>query len=183
VTAVNLTVKKWLCIGAGFGAGAVLMVALLLGGITWYSSRPKPWNKTAIKATYDAVNLEDDDRHLEFYYVLENATESDYTLQESSTAPITGRLKKEKSLTPPMGMEIQITYPVFIPAKQRARYRISLPSYKYPGGWLKDNPTEEERDGYEKEISAYVGQKLGNLDGFVLFDETNRYEIDFPKGW
>jgi hypothetical protein len=22
-----------------------------------------------------------------------------------------------------------------------------------------------------------------NLAGFELFDETNRYEVDFPKGW
>jgi hypothetical protein len=25
--------------------------------------------------------------------------------------------------------------------------------------------------------------KLNNLDGFDLLDETNRYEIIFPAGW
>jgi hypothetical protein len=28
-----------------------------------------------------------------------------------------------------------------------------------------------------------VNEKMANLVGFVLFDETNRYEIDLPKGW
>jgi hypothetical protein len=124
-----------------------------------------------------------DDSHLVFYYVLENTTNADYRVQEPSGTSILGRLKTENSLTPPIVKLVEIDYPIFIPAKQRGRYSISLQPYKYPGGKLKDDASKEERDVYRKAISAYVNEKLNNLDGFVLFDETNRYEINFPKGW
>jgi len=92
-------------------------------------------------------------------------------------------LPRNPHLTPPIVKELEINYPIFIPAKQRGRYSISLPSYRYPGGKLKDDASKEERQAYGKAISAYVNEKFGNLNGFVLFDEANRYQINFPKGW
>jgi hypothetical protein len=40
--------------------------------------------------------------------------------------------------------------------------------------------------GQEKqhqELEDYVRNEIPNLDGFVLFDDYRRYEIDFPKSW
>ena len=33
-----------------------------------------------------------------------------------------------------------------------------------------------------KELTA-LSNEMGNLEGFVLFDKANRYQINFPRGW
>ena len=43
--------------------------------------------------------------------------------------------------------------------------------------------TAEESQRYAAAVESYVTGKLSNLDGFVLFDTNNRYEIEFPSGW
>lgn len=35
---------------AGFGGGFAIVAALLLGGIIWWSNRPKPWSESAVTA-------------------------------------------------------------------------------------------------------------------------------------
>jgi hypothetical protein len=47
----------------------------------------------------------------------------------------------------------------------------------------KDKPTRDEQKQYTTNVAKYVTDEMGNLDGFVLFDTLNRYEIDFPNGW
>src|SRR5262249_49729319 len=46
------TLKKCLYVGLGFGSGAVLMSAVIVGSFVWYSNHPKPWNTDAIKASF-----------------------------------------------------------------------------------------------------------------------------------
>jgi hypothetical protein len=41
----------------------------------------------------------------------------------------------------------------------------------------------EEQGNFRKALAGYVSKEMGNVDGFVVFDETNRYQINFPKGW
>jgi len=41
-------------------------------------------------------------------------------------------------------------------------------------------PDMEEDD---KNLRMWAGKKFKNLDGWVLFDKKNRYQITFPKGW
>jgi hypothetical protein len=48
---------------------------------------------------------------------------------------------------------------------------------------MKEGSTEEEKKQFRDELRKYVSGELPNLDGFVLFDERNRYQIDFPGGW
>ena len=42
-------------------------------------------------------------------------------------------------------------------------------------------PTEQ--DLTPEAVAAFVREHYPNLNGFVLFDNENRYEIDFPNGW
>jgi hypothetical protein len=42
--------KMILLRSAGFGGGFAIIAALLLGGIIWWSNRPKPWSENAITA-------------------------------------------------------------------------------------------------------------------------------------
>jgi hypothetical protein len=34
-----------------------------------------------------------------------------------------------------------------------------------------------------RKVAAFLAKDATNLDGFVLFDTGNKYEIDFPSGW
>lgn len=43
--------------GAGFGAGAVLVLSLIFGAVVWYRSRPLPWNDHALSATFDTIGF------------------------------------------------------------------------------------------------------------------------------
>ena len=48
---------------------------------------------------------------------------------------------------------------------------------------LTDSSTAEDRHKYYAEVASHVAKTMSNLNGFVVFDETNRYEIDLPNGW
>ena len=57
-------------------------MAVIVDFFYWYSSRPKPWNKNALKATF--ATMEFDTRpqeasyEVDFLYDVENTTERNY---------------------------------------------------------------------------------------------------------
>lgn len=148
--------------------------------------KPRPWNRSAITAEYYVVLTSDQpDSKLEFEYVLENRTDKDYELQKYSATKIAARLEDTDSLT---GFadenEIVLKLPVFVPAHQKTRITISMPGYGFsPLTPLTSSSTPEERHKRRAEIAAYVTKRMSNLNGFVLFDESNRYQVELPNGW
>lgn len=181
------TWKKILLRSAGFGAGFAVVVCAVIGGFIWYSNRPKqpkPWNKQAITAEYDYVRPEGDKNNLVFRYILQNNTDFDYRVDSDTSIAITGKLKQEKGYSDfggPFGRYVTTEYPILVPAKSRVRIAINIP-YAYPTK-EKDKETSEERQQFSASVAKYVTGKFTNLDGFVLLDTSNRYEIDFPTGW
>jgi hypothetical protein len=179
--------KRLVIISASAGAGFAVLLAVIVGGVIWYSSRPpKPWNSAAIKATYDSIDTEGDKRTFVFDYTLENETDADYKVNSDALVTVAGRLQTQKSLSMLGGHEgvVKIDYPIFVPARQRVRFAIHLLAYPYKGELkLNSDASREERRNYYKALEGYVRKELANLDGFVLFDEVNRYQINFPKGW
>jgi hypothetical protein len=174
---------------AGFGAGVVAATAIVGALFFWYTTRPvklKSWNRGAITADYYRVSTsERPDSKLEFEYVLENKTDMDYELQKFSAPRVAARLEDTNSLT---GFadenEIVLRLPVFVPAHQKTRITITTPSYGFSAlTQLTSSSTLDERHKYYAEVAAYVTKRLSNLNGFVLFDESNRYQVDLPSGW
>ena len=43
--------------------------------------------------------------------------------------------------------------------------------------------TREETRQRWKLVADFMKKEFANLDGFVLFDTTNRYQINLPNGW
>jgi len=169
---------------AGFGAGFV--VALCGVALLWflYSGRPKPpkpWNKLAIVAEYDDVRPVGGKDYLNFNYMLQNNTNFDFRVDSEAGIAITAKMKQEKGFAQFAPGVVTISYPIFVPAKSRVWIALSIP-YAYPVK-EKEKPNREERKQYTTEVAKYVTEELPNLDGFVLFDAQNRYEIDFPAGW
>jgi hypothetical protein len=125
------------------------------------------------------------DSKLEFEYVLENKTDKDYELQKYSALKIAARLEDTNSLT---GFadenEIVLKVPVFVPAHQKTRITISTPSYGFsPPTHLTSSSTLDEKHKYYAEVAAHVAKEMSNLNGFELFDESNRYQVELPSGW
>jgi hypothetical protein len=160
---------------AGFGAGLAIALCAILGGWVWYSSRPIPWNKSAIKATFTSLQYQaqQDAFVMEFRYSVENVTVKDFTL--STNRVVLRRMSDGKGYA--SDLDAEIVGDVFIPAGQKMNVLIRVP-YKY-----EDLNTSLKEQLDEKKSGTFADQRLAHLDGFGLFDKRNKYEIDFPNGW
>lgn len=177
--------KRWIITGASFGIGLAVTLLLAVGAYLWYEGRPKPprpWNTYAISAHYDSVDTEGDENTIVFYYTLQNDLDYDYRILDASNVVLMAKLAKQKSLSGSKNDQyLKCDIPVLIPAKQRVRFPVHL-GYPYKKA-RKTAVSREEREKFRREIESYLNEELTNLDGFVLFDEMNRYQINFPKGW
>jgi hypothetical protein len=181
--------KRIILRAAGFGAGAALTAAMCLGLFVWHKSRPakpKPWNRGAITAEFYRVSTSSEgDSKLNFEYVLENKTDRDYELQSYATPKIAGKLQDTGSF---VGFdnqnELLLKLPIFVPAHQKTRISLTLPSYGFSSpNHLSNTSSDDERRKYYAAVAAHVTQNMSNLDGFVVFDESQRYQIELPNGW
>jgi hypothetical protein len=167
---------------AGFGGGCAAVLCLLAIGLVWYSHRPKPprpWNKAAFKSQFYRVYTSPETKHFVFDYVIENTTNSDYRLGSSSEFNMTvisdGHLAMcEECVTLP-------TLPIFIPAGRKMLVPIQLNSTVPSDLEIQLHGVTDEDGG--KIVKKYVAMHYTQLEGFILYDEKNRFEIDFPKGW
>jgi hypothetical protein len=176
--------KTILLRSVGFGIGVTLALCGLAACLIWYNDRPKPpkpWDKQAIVAEYDGARLYGEKDDISFFYMLQNNTDLDYRIESKSGVEVTAKLKQEKGFSTFGAGFVTTDYPVFVPARSRVWIGLSIP-YPYHTK-EKDNPTPEERGQYSLAVEKYVTNELTNLDGFVLFDTSSRYEIDFPGGW
>jgi hypothetical protein len=176
--------KSILLRSAGFGAGFAVALCGIVGFWIWYSGRPEPpkaWNKHAIGAEYDYVRPAGDKDYLAFHYTLQNNTDFDYRVESDAGIEITAKLKQEKAFSQFAYHYVTTDYPIFVPARSRVWITLSIP-YPYPIK-EKEEPSLDERKQYTADVAKYVSEKISNVDGFVLFDTSNRFEIDFPNGW
>lgn len=171
--------KKIAVIGAAAGAGFALIFALIFLGSNRapvLANPPKTWDANALKATYVGAQLREIDRAsagLLLYYNLENGTGSDYRLGDGTGLVIMSKLRSDGSLS--AEERVRLSYSTFLPARQRTRIALEI---VHPFDWPSDNdPARQEK------LRDFVNQRLAGVDEFVLFDETNRCQIEFPKGW
>lgn len=176
------TWKRFAVIAAGFGAGFAICACIVAGAAYWYSTRPKPWNKNALKATF--ATLEFDTRphaasyKVDFLYDVKNTTEQSYEFNSSNFTLLA--ILEDSALSKEFGHyqteEPRLDGPAFIPAQGKARIHV-LVAYEYPSGWT----PEEKNDA--KKVGASFDHRLRELTGFVAYDQISHYEIDMPEGW
>lgn len=167
---------KWLAVGLGIGLIAVMAV----GSLIWYSSRPKPWNANAL-IVRNPPGFSVADGTLQFGYRVKNTTESDYRVEPNyieSNNQVKILIKtSDGSLSHPFSDKaLHIEGQIFIPAKQTGTVVLQL---TMPGIPTKDN--NETDDEYHERVRAFCENHLNGVKGFALFDETNRYRVDFPR--
>ena len=172
------------------GAGFTLTILLIIGGVIWYQSIPKPpkaWDNNAIIASYDHVDTTGENNIVVFYYILENKTDFDYPIEDKNNFFIYANLERPTSLSggksggKPDEL-LSFNYPVNIPSKHRLFFKITL---NYPTE-IKSPPfgaSKENKEKHRKELEDYVTKEFNNLNGFTLFDYNKRYKIEFKPGW
>jgi hypothetical protein len=156
-----------------------LLALALAAAVLYVRSRggaPKPWNSNAITASYVGAQLRElDSGNAALYlaYEVQNHTDSDYRLADGAEALVMSRLRADGSLS--SQEQVRLSYPTFLPARQRARVALEIPS---PFGWPADGDP-----AFQDKLRDFVNQKLMEVQTFVLFDQTDRFEIEFPSGW
>jgi len=167
---------------AAFGGTFAIVVVILLGLLFWYQSRPKPpqtWNTNAIVAKYNSTDIDPKNKTAYYLYTLENKTDFDYRFGTDSKVSIMLKHKRQHDLA--SGDELTFDKPIFIPSKHRISFAVH---FKYPVfSEFSDKIDKKERELRDKIIHEFLNKEMPNLDGFILFDEETRYEIDLPKGW
>ncbi len=200
------------------GLGIAVAVFGLLASLYWYSNRPKPWNTQAIRPRFnrsdsfvtleewyqnalkgDAVHPVLPSKPLGYHldlgkmtvlvsYDLENATQSDYTLEPAGTTGLIAmqRLRSSRALIDAKDLKWSVAEPenhlwvsdpkeILIPAGQTVRVSFGM---EYD---LTDENSDAvkvknwDADGVQKKI---VQDLLSDVDAFVLMDNAHRYQID-----
>ena len=60
-------------------------------------------------------------------------------------------------------------------SRQRARVALEM---RHAFAWPSDKDSAQQ-----DKLRDFVNQRLDNVDEFVLFDPSDRTEIEFPRGW
>jgi hypothetical protein len=135
-----------------------------------------PWNPRAIEGTLAAVRVQEiDPTHaaVVFVYDLDNTTDTDYRLVKGPNLVIMSRLKSSGALSGDEQVVLDST--AFVPARNRTRIALEV---NHPFNW------PGQRSSYaERTFDQLVTGDVAGVAGFVLFDQTSRYEIDFPAAW
>src|SRR5271156_484287 len=130
---------KKLAIRAFFGgAGFAVALAILAGAALWYQNRPeppKPWNSTALKATYDTMEFtvgSSKDIYsfpTIFYYNVLNNTDRTYQINSStlvSMAMLAGGNALSKEFGHYQSGDAAVDGPAFIPPGGTARIAVRV---------------------------------------------------------
>ena len=164
------------------GSAGVALVALSYftgtGSLLKRAHREEPpkWNQGTISAGYVGTQLKEIDKtrsSVIISYDLENYTDADYRLIDNPGLVILSRLKSDGSFS--QEQPIQLSYPVFLPARQHARLAIEITQ---PFNW----PSQDD-SAYLDKMRNFVKQRLENVGGFVVFDQSNHWQLELPSGW
>jgi hypothetical protein len=161
----------------GWVALAIVIVAAVVVAIRYpragsQAARVDTWNSSAIQSTLAGVRVREmDPAHaaVVFSYDLDNRTDSDYRLASGPNVVIMSRLQPSGSLSG--DQQISLEAAAFVPARNRTRVSIEM---NHAFAW----PAQRDASA-ERQIRQLVADEVSGLEGFVLFDQATRYEIDF----
>jgi hypothetical protein len=159
--------------------GFLLAMAQVLGKPSQAQSVPKsaiPWNAHAIEGSLAGLRVREIDGSnsaVVFLYDLDNKTDSDYKLAKGPSVVIMSRLKSSGSLS--SDKPAILASSAFVPAKNRTRIALEI---RQPFAW----PARMDAKS-EGRFRQLVAGEVADINGFVLFDESARYQIDLPGAW
>jgi hypothetical protein len=137
------------------------------------SAAEQPWNSQAIQSSLIGVKVRElDATHaaIDFVYDLQNRTSSDYQLTPGPSAVIMERLKADGSLS--SDPDTRLVSAAFVPTNNRTRITVEMTE---PFNW----PAKQDV-GADQSFRDFVHRAAASLEGFVIFDQASRYEIELP---
>jgi hypothetical protein len=159
----------------------VLCCALLFLGAAYFWRSPrvvqsaagqKPWNTTSIVSTFTGVKVRElDDAHAAVDYVfdLENRTNTDFQVTPGPSAVVMRRLS-DGSLSSDANAHLLAA--AFVPVSNRTRITIEMSdAFSWPA---------KEGSAEDQSFRDFLSRETSGLEGFVIFDQISRYEIDLP---
>jgi len=168
-------------VGIGVLSTVVVVLALLLflrkpSPVQSPSTRAASWNSAAIQGRFSGVKVREvdtDNADLIFSFDLDNTTDSDYQLAKGPNVVIMSRLKSDGSFS--SEQQINLNSSIFVPARNRTRITLDVVRpFEWPG----------QHDGLaDAKFRQLVAGQVADLEGFVLFDQSTRYQINLPGGW
>jgi hypothetical protein len=175
------TWKKLALISLSAGAGFAMVAAVILGIFIWYDSRPKPdkpWNTSAIVAeSAPSFDASTNSSRIRLEYYLVNKTDRDYQLSSAGSFKLLAKQKSGSLSTPIPSEEVSVTLPVFVPAHQKAVLDVIFEKLPEPYSVIGSNSEAQEHE----HLRAYIESNFGGIEGFVIFDDLDRYEIVLPR--
>ena len=152
--------------------GLVAILLFVRFSSVWHSSAPaNGWNSGAIQSTLAGVRVREvDSTHaaVVFFYDLDNRTDSDYRLSSGPNVVIMGRLPPNGSLS--SDEPISLDSAAFVPARNRTRISLAI-SHTF------DWPPQRDAAA-ERQVRQFVADQVAGVEGFVLFDQASRYQIE-----
>jgi hypothetical protein len=178
-TVMKMSTGKKLGIGGAMIVVALFAATLASGRLSaWLSpARPKnTWNSAAIQGTFAGVQVREIDPSeaaLVFFYDLDNKTDIDYQLSPGPNLVIMSHLKSNGSLSAEEPIVLESA--AFVPARNRTRIAVEV---THPFVWPQDTDSASP-----DKFQGFLQGETTDLNGFVLFDQPSRYEIELPGGW
>lgn len=177
------TWKRILLKAAGFGAGSVLAMALLVAIAYMWVNRPKHWSDKAITAKFAELSAQrtGEEFHFEIQYAITNNTNAEYSfpsqysgnlmrrLSDANSVAKVGEASWDDSVRIPPGQSVTLTFTVPI---KLADFNKTSADFPEPSG---EHPSQEYVD--------FVNRRLKEMDGFVFYDFNMNYRILLPSGW
>ena len=149
-------------------AGALVASVCLVASAVWLLAGPprgrrpeQGWSVDAIRAKLERVVPVHND--VSFIYVLENLTDSAYSIERESDVSILGRSKSTGELLPKLDIHVSGEFPLVIPARRTTHFALV---------WTGDREMEPAQA-----IDAVRGLKLAS---FVVRDGGHHYQVEFP---
>lgn len=177
--------KKIFFSALGISAGVTLAISFVAVGIFLYQNRDIPWSSQAISAEFDSTIIDQDDnsKKITFVYILSNNSDKDWNVNEHTKISLFGKLAKQNSLSGDGSSPLwDFHRSIFLPSGQRIRFEIKS-KIPFDGDVPSRESDEVEKKRHQENIAAQLNKIAGNLDGFVMYDHSNRNQITFPSGW
>jgi hypothetical protein len=150
---------------------ALIVLFAKFPGARFFAGRANGWNSSAIESTLAGVRVREvDPAHaaVVFLYDLDNRTDTDYRLASGPNVVIMSRLQPSGSLS--SDQQVSLDSAAFVPAKNRTRISLEV---SHPFDW----PAQRDAAA-ERQLRQFVADEVSGLQGFVLFDQESRYQIE-----